>query len=116
MRRLGTRCPARRGRSHAVGLATVCREHVRLRRGAIELQYAAKGGLERAITLRDPALHAVVRALLRRKGDVERDHHALTRTDLGDLLADLLDDPYRFVTEDVALAQERAEHLVKVQV
>ncbi len=53
------------------GLATVRRGHVRLRRGAIELHYPAKGGIERAITLRDPALHAVVRALLRRQGGGE---------------------------------------------
>ncbi|MGH3874813.1 MAG: DNA topoisomerase IB [Pseudonocardiaceae bacterium] len=50
------------------GLATVRREHVRLRRGAIELRYPAKGGIDQAITLRDPALHAVVRSLLRRNG------------------------------------------------
>lgn len=36
------------------GLATVRREHVRLRGGGIELCYPAKGGIERAITLRDP--------------------------------------------------------------
>jgi DNA topoisomerase IB len=50
------------------GLATLRREHVRLRRGVIELRYLAKGGIEQAMTLRDPALHAVVRALLRRSG------------------------------------------------
>jgi DNA topoisomerase IB len=50
------------------GLATVRRDHVRLHRGAIELRYPAKGGIDRAVTLRDPALHAVVRALLRRNG------------------------------------------------
>ena len=50
------------------GLATIRREHVRLRRGAIELRYPAKGGIDQAMTLRDPALHAVVRSLLRRGG------------------------------------------------
>src|SRR5947209_18829622 len=50
------------------GLATLRREHVRLRRGAIELRYPAKGGIDQAMTLRDPALHAVVRALLRGDG------------------------------------------------
>ena len=50
------------------GLATLRREHVRLRRGVIELRYLAKGSIEQAMTLRDPALHAVVRALLRRSG------------------------------------------------
>jgi DNA topoisomerase IB len=53
------------------GLATLRREHVRLHRGAIELRYPAKGGIDQAITLRDPALHAVVRALLRRNGGGE---------------------------------------------
>jgi DNA topoisomerase IB len=53
------------------GLATVRREHVLLRRGDIELCYPAKGGIERAITLRDPALYVVVRALLRRQGGGE---------------------------------------------
>jgi DNA topoisomerase I len=53
------------------GLATLRREHARLRRGAIELRYLAKGGIEQAITLRDPALHAVVRSLLRRSGGGE---------------------------------------------
>jgi DNA topoisomerase IB len=53
------------------GLATLRREHVRLRRGAIELRYPAKGGIDQAMTLRDPALHAVVRALLRRDGGGE---------------------------------------------
>jgi DNA topoisomerase I len=53
------------------GLATVRREHVRLRRGAIELRYPAKGGIDQTITLRGPALHAVVRSLLRRDGGGE---------------------------------------------
>lgn len=53
------------------GLATVRREHVRLHRGAIELRYPGKGGTNLAITLRDPALHAVVGALLRRRGGGE---------------------------------------------
>lgn len=36
--------------------------------GGIELRYPAKGGIQRAITLQDPALPAVVGALLWRKG------------------------------------------------
>jgi len=31
------------------------------RRGAIELRYPAKGGIDQEMMLRDPALHAVVR-------------------------------------------------------
>lgn len=53
------------------GLATVRREHVGLRNGAVEFRYPAKGGAERTISLRDSALHAVVGSLLRRRGDGE---------------------------------------------
>ncbi len=53
------------------GLATVRREHVRLRRGAVEFRYRAKGGADRAIALRDAQLHRVVGSLLRRRGGGE---------------------------------------------
>ncbi len=53
------------------GLATVRREHVRLRRGAVEFHYRAKGGADRAIALRDAQLHRVVGSLLRRRGGGE---------------------------------------------
>lgn len=53
------------------GLATLRREHVRLRRGAIELRYPGKGGINQAMTLRDPPLHAALRSLLRRGGGGE---------------------------------------------
>jgi hypothetical protein len=48
--------------------------------------------------------------------DVERDHHAVARLDVADLGADLLDDPHRLVTEDVAGVDERSEDLVEVEV
>ena len=50
------------------GLATLLREHVRLRRGAVEVTYLGKGAIERTVALRDPALHRVVNGLLRRRG------------------------------------------------
>ncbi|MFN2494615.1 MAG: DNA topoisomerase IB [Pseudonocardiaceae bacterium] len=53
------------------GLATVRREHVRLHRGAVVFCYPAKGGVQRRVTLHDPALHKVVGALLRRRGGGE---------------------------------------------
>ena len=53
------------------GLATLRREHVRLRRGAILIDYAAKGGIQRTVQLRDPAVHRVVNSLLRRRGGGE---------------------------------------------
>jgi DNA topoisomerase IB len=50
------------------GLATLRREHVTLKRGAVMFAYKAKGGIPRAIALRDPLLHKVVNSLLRRRG------------------------------------------------
>ncbi|WP_308112844.1 DNA topoisomerase IB [Pseudonocardia oceani] len=53
------------------GLATLRRDHVRLRRGAVEVRYLAKGGIERTVALRDPLLHRFVGGLLRRRGGGE---------------------------------------------
>jgi DNA topoisomerase I len=53
------------------GLATLRRDHVRLRRGAVEFRYPAKGGIERALRLPDPHVHRLVGGLLRRKGGGE---------------------------------------------
>ena len=50
--------------------------------------------LREEIALAHPAVAA---------GDVEGDHDAVARRDLGDLGADLLDDAHRLVAEDVAL-------------
>jgi hypothetical protein len=49
-------------------------------------------------------------------GDVEGDHDAVARFDLGDRGPDLLDDAHRLVAEDVALVDEHPQHLVKVEV
>jgi DNA topoisomerase I len=53
------------------GLATLRRDHVRVQRGAVYAEYVGKGGVEQAVVLRDPALHKVVVALLRRRGGGE---------------------------------------------
>jgi hypothetical protein len=44
----------------------------------------------------------------RSAGDGERDHHAMTGADPGDLAADLRHDPHRLMTKEVALPQKRA--------
>ena len=49
------------------GLATLRREHVALRRGAVVFSYPAKGNIPRELALPDPLLHRVVGSLLRRK-------------------------------------------------
>ena len=51
------------------GLATIRREHVRVRRGSVVFEYLSKGSLERVQSIVDPAALAVVRALLRRRDD-----------------------------------------------
>ncbi len=53
------------------GLATLRREHVRLHRGGILIDYVAKGGVSRTLELRDQSLHRVVGSLLRRRGGGE---------------------------------------------
>jgi DNA topoisomerase IB len=53
------------------GLATLRREHVQLKRGAVLFAYTAKGGIPRTLALRDPLLHRVVNSLLRRRGGGE---------------------------------------------
>jgi DNA topoisomerase-1 len=50
------------------GLATLRREHVRLHRGTVLIDYVAKGGIPRTVELRDPSVHRVVASLLRRRG------------------------------------------------
>src|SRR3954454_13904477 len=53
------------------GLATLRREHVTLKRGAVLFSYPAKGGVPRAVSLKDPLLHKMVNSLLRRRGGGE---------------------------------------------
>ena len=51
------------------GLATIRRDHVTLRSGAVVFDYPSKSGKQRVQQLVDDDLHAVVRGLLRRKDD-----------------------------------------------
>ncbi|GAA3082657.1 DNA topoisomerase IB [Pseudonocardia yunnanensis] len=80
------------------GLATLRREHVRLKRGAVLFSYPAKGGIPRTIALRDPLLHKVVNSLLRRRGGGEdllvyrvgRDWHDVRAEDLNTAVKELM--------------------------
>ena len=127
-----------RGRQHVgeVEEAIVARPLGHLDRAVLGLRHAQELGLpagDLAVELRvaeQRGAHALVRDLgglalglqavvaheARAAGDVERDHHAIALGDVGDLGADLLDDAHRLVAEDVALAHERAEDLVEVEV
>lgn len=50
------------------GAATLLKRHVRARRGEIRLDFRAKGGLERSVTVHDNELAALIRRLKRRRG------------------------------------------------
>jgi DNA topoisomerase-1 len=50
------------------GLATIRRDHVRVSRGEVRFDFAAKGGQRRIQAIDDPALARLSGALLRRKG------------------------------------------------
>jgi DNA topoisomerase-1 len=84
------------------GLATLRREHVQLKRGAVLFSYPAKGGVPRTLALRDPLLHKVVNSLLRRRGGGEdllayrngRGWHDVRAEDLNAAIKELIGDQY----------------------
>jgi DNA topoisomerase IB len=84
------------------GLATLRREHVLLRRGAVVFSYPAKGNIPRTLALRDPLLHRVVNSLLRRRGGgeellaykVKRDWCDVRTVDLNGAVKELAGEEY----------------------
>jgi DNA topoisomerase IB len=84
------------------GLATLRREHVQLKRGAVLFSYPAKGGIPRTLALRDPLLHKVVNSLLRRRGGGEdllayrygRGWHDVRAEDLNGAVKELIGEQY----------------------
>jgi DNA topoisomerase-1 len=85
------------------GLATLRREHVTLKRGAVLFSYPAKGGVPRAVSLKDPLLHKMVNSLLRRQGGGEdllvyrngrRDWHDVRAEDLNAAVKELAGEEY----------------------
>jgi DNA topoisomerase IB len=54
--------------NESFGLATIQKQHVRIKRGAIEFDYVAKGGLARSYTVQDRLVVPTVAALKRRRG------------------------------------------------
>jgi DNA topoisomerase-1 len=64
------------------GLATLLREHVRLRRDSVEFDYPAKSGVRRTIELEDPLVVRAVKALMR--ADTRLRRLLVYRTDEGD--------------------------------
>ena len=64
--RIGTEGYAEENQSF--GLATIRKDHVRLRAGAVEFDYVAKSGKQRLHALVDPDVYEVLHALKRRRG------------------------------------------------
>lgn len=54
------------------GLATLLRDHVRLRRDSVEFDYPAKSGVRRTVSLDDPLVIRAVRSLLRAETPIPR--------------------------------------------
>ncbi|HKN54582.1 MAG TPA: DNA topoisomerase IB [Amycolatopsis sp.] len=54
------------------GVATLLREHTRVRGDECSFEYPAKGGLQRSVSITDPALAKVVKALLRSRSGSDR--------------------------------------------
>jgi DNA topoisomerase I len=84
------------------GLATLRREHVGLKRGAVVFSYPAKGNIPRTLALRDPLLHRVIGSLLRRRGGgdellaykVKRDWCDVKTADLNAAVKELAGEEY----------------------
>jgi DNA topoisomerase IB len=64
--RIGTEGYAEQNQTY--GLATIRKEHVRVRGEVVEFDYVAKSGKQRLQSIADPAVLDVVRALKRRRG------------------------------------------------
>lgn len=54
------------------GLATLLRDHVRVRRDSVDFDYPAKSGVRRTISVEDPLVIRAVRSLLRARTEIPR--------------------------------------------
>jgi DNA topoisomerase-1 len=70
------------------GVATLLREHVRLRGGQVAFDYEAKGGVRRTLTLADPPLARAVAGLVRRTEPEQRLLVCRDRAGHGEIHAD----------------------------
>jgi DNA topoisomerase IB len=85
-----------------VGLATLRREHVTVRRDRVVFDYPAKSGVARHHAMSDPAVVAVVRALRRRRGGPDellayregRRWHGLDSEDINDYVKEHLGEEF----------------------
>ncbi|MBN6039541.1 DNA topoisomerase IB [Amycolatopsis sp. 195334CR] len=84
------------------GVATLLREHVRLSGDELRFRYTAKGGADRAVSVRDPLLAKAVKALRRNDSGSERllvhrsgrGWHEVRAEDINDRFKDLAGDEF----------------------
>ena len=90
--------------NESYGLATIQKQHVRIRKGAIEFDYVAKGGLNRTYEVEDRLVVPTVAALKRRRGKPTDELLAynesrgawrdVSSTDINQWLKDLMGEDY----------------------
>ncbi|MGH9086098.1 MAG: DNA topoisomerase IB [Acidimicrobiales bacterium] len=81
------------------GLATIQRRHVRVRGGAVEFDYEAKGGQPRRVRVHDPAVREVVVGLRRRRAAA--DDELLAYRDEGGAWVDVRSDDINAYVREV---------------
>ncbi|ORV44771.1 DNA topoisomerase [Mycolicibacter engbaekii] len=82
------------------GLATLLRDHVRLRNGGVEFDYPAKSGVRRTVSVDDPPVVDAVRALLRAPTGNARLLVYRTRDGWCEVHADDLNERFRELTDE----------------
>ena len=93
------------------GLATLLREHVTVRRGAVAFDFPAKSGVRREFEISDPAIVSAVRSLTRRNGPSDRFLVFQAAGDWKDVHADDLNARFKeLVGEDYTVKDLRTWH------
>jgi DNA topoisomerase I len=93
------------------GLATLRRDHVRLRRDGVEFDYPAKSGVRRTVSIEDPLVIRAVRSLLRAQTTIPRLLVYRTSDGWSEVHADDLNMRFReLVGEDFSVKDLRTWH------
>lgn len=93
------------------GLATLLRDHVRLRRDCVEFDYPAKSGVRRTVSLDDPLVIRAVRSLLRADTRIPRLLVYRTADGWSEIRADDLNTRFRaLVGEEFSVKDLRTWH------
>ena len=93
------------------GLATLLREHVRVRRDRVAFDYPAKSGVQRTISVEDPLVVSAVRSLLRARTGIPRLLVYRSADGWCEVRADNLNERFRqLVGEDFSVKDIRTWH------